>query len=120
MGQQARRWALADDPARRQVGDTGSALRIVADHEDAAASGYHRRVPAARLRRLRLGHGLQQAHNKLASKRAVCTASRCAPSAIWLRQLVPSATTMASGCARTAGSSLASAIAIDTAWCFAS
>ena len=33
-----------------------------------------------------------------ASTRATCSASRPAPSAIWWRQLVPSATTIASGC----------------------
>ena len=55
-----------------------------------------------------------------ASTRATCSASRCAPSAIWWRQLVPSATTMASGAARTAGSRLSSAICIDTSWCEAS
>lgn len=48
------------------------------------------------------------------SSTATCIASRCAPSPIWWRQLVPSATTMAPGFARMAGSRLASAIFIDT------
>jgi hypothetical protein len=43
-----------------------------------------------------------------------------APSAIWWRQLVPSATISASGAARTAGSRLSSAICMATAWCLAS
>jgi len=49
------------------------------------------------------------------STRATCQASRPAPSAIWCRQLVPSATTSDSGASRTAGSRLSSAIFIDTA-----
>ena len=50
-----------------------------------------------------------------ARTRATCTASRPVPSLIWCRQEVPSATISASSSAlRTAGSSAASAISIDT------
>jgi hypothetical protein len=47
------------------------------------------------------------------STRARWSASRPVPSAIWCRQLVPSATSSASGARRTAGKRLSSAIAID-------
>ncbi len=54
------------------------------------------------------------------SRRATCSASRPAPPAICCRQLVPSATTIASGTLRIAGSRLASAIRSETSWWLAS
>jgi hypothetical protein len=68
----------------------------------------------------RPGHGVSGAGRKRSRTRATCSASRFAPWAICWRQLVPSATTIASGALRIAGSRLASAIAIETAWWLAS
>ena len=67
-----------------------------------------RRTNQARLSRYRL--------SKAASRtRTTCRASRPLPSAIWCRQLVPSATRIAlRGALRTAGSRRSSAIFIDT------
>ena len=59
----------------------------------------------------------------IANTRATCSGSRAParPSLIWWRQLVPSATTMASGgAARKAGSKDNSAICIETSKCAAS
>ena len=55
-----------------------------------------------------------------ARTRATCRASRPLPSAIWWRQLVPSATMQASGALRTAGSRVSSAICIEISWWAAS
>ena len=58
-------------------------------------------------------------HNDLVSTAVIIRAALPSDEPTW-RQLVPSATTMASNCTRTAGSSDSSAIAIETAWCAAS
>ncbi len=105
----------------RQVGGAGEVVGDAAEEEGRGHGGFSRdgrRAGAGR--RAACNCACAQARNAMCSTTAACTAWRRAPSWIWWRQLVPSATTMASGAARTAGSRLSSAIFMETSWCFAS
>ena len=98
---------------RRQRADR--APRVHAERADSEEAARDRDAEAAVgvARDDRPGHRDAPGRQRSRS-RATCSASRPAPSAIWWRQLVPSATTIASGVLRIAGSRLTSAICIET------
>src|SRR5260221_7459644 len=113
----------AERAARDAILDQGSAYVALANPP--AAHGQVADGLPIRLERERRAQRIEdrgagdRVHRHSARSASGCFAARPAPSAIWRRQLVPAATMVAPGAARTAGNKESSAIFIDASkWPF--